>query len=201
MIGPMAKIDLRVRDLQSGDEKNVAFEDEGAARAWLLARPRMIEGLGVATHGLDPALSQALKEAMRPLDEDELRARVVLLAVHDATRAEQELAARAAALAAAEEHRKAMREADPQRPMTIHWTYDGGMHLADAADPREITVEARAALLAWIEERNEWVRGRAQIVGEVTLTLWPSTVPAGKERVQQGTFLPVTAPAGVAKPS
>jgi hypothetical protein len=161
----------------------------------------MIEGLGVATHGVDPALSLALKEAMRPLDEDELRARVVLLAVHDATQAEQERAARAAALAAAEEHRKAMREADPERPMTIHWTYDGGMHLADAADPREITVEARAALFAWIEERNEWVRGRGQIVGEVTLTLWPSKVPSGEERVQQGTFLPVTAPADVSKPS
>ena len=201
MIAAMGKIDLRLRDLESGHEKNEVFEDEGAARAWLVARPRMIEGLGVATHGLDPAVSQSLKDAMRPLDDDELRARAALVAIHEAAHAEQERAARAAALAAAEEHRKSMREADPDRPMTIHWTYDGGMHLADAADPREITVEARAALLAWIEERNEWVRDRAQIVGEVTLTLWPNAVPAGKERVQQGTFMPVTAPADLPKPS
>jgi hypothetical protein len=191
----MSKIDLRIRDLRTGDERSVAFESVEAARAWLLARPPFVEGLGVATHGLEPEVSLALKGAMRPLEEDERRAVAALDAARDEARATKEREERAVALVAAEAHKKAMREGDPNRPLQLHWTYDGGMTLTDAADPRPISDAARDALLAWIKERNEWVHDRGQIVGEVTAAVWPNAVPAGKDRVQQGSFFPVTAPA------
>ncbi len=43
-------------------------------------------------------------------------------------------------------------------------------------------------------ERQEWVKSRGQIVGEATVTVWPAEMPEGTtERVQSGTFVPVTA--------
>ena len=51
-------------------------------------------------------------------------------------------------------------------------------------------------MLAWVAERNEWVEGRGQVVGEAKVTVWPGTLPKpGADRVQGGSFIPVTAPA------
>ena len=57
------------------------------------------------------------------------------------------------------------------------------------------TEEAKAAVRAWVEERMEWVASRGQTIGEAKVTVYPGPVPAKKERVVQGTFIPVTAPA------
>jgi hypothetical protein len=45
-----------------------------------------------------------------------------------------------------------------------------------------------------VAERNEWVAGRGQIVGEANLSVYPAKVPDGDERVKQGKFFPCTAP-------
>lgn len=196
----MAKLELRVRDLRTGGERNVAFESVEAAREWLVQRPPFVEAIGVASE-IDRDLSLTLKGAMRPLDADELSARRERDAADEAAREKRAREARAADLAAAEAQRSAAREADPNRPMQIHWTYDDGMKVAERHDERVITEEARAAVLAWIAERDEWVIGRGQIVGEARLTVWPNAVPAGDERVVQGTFVPVTAPSAETKPN
>jgi hypothetical protein len=190
------KIDLRVRDLKKKEEGMVSFEGEDAARAWLEARPRFVEVLGLASWGLPAELSTRLKSAMRPLDDDErLIVREIDLEA-EKERLERDKEKRAKDAADQEAHRQAMKNADPNRPMEIHWTYDHGMSLTDAADTRPINDDVRAAVLAWVEERNGWVRGRGQIVGEANLTVWPGKIPASDdgERVKQGTFFPCTAP-------
>jgi hypothetical protein len=80
--------------------------------------------------------------------------------------------------------------------MDVHWRYDTGMKLQDPADPREITAEARDAVMAWIRERDEWVANRGQVVGDAKVTVWPGPIPASDngERVKRGSFIPVTAP-------
>jgi hypothetical protein len=64
----------------------------------------------------------------------------------------------------------------------------------DPVDERPITDEAKDAVMAWVAERMEWVAGRGQTVGEAKVTVYPAALPAGKERVVTGSFVPVTAP-------
>ncbi len=189
----MPKVDLRIRDLRTDEERLIVFEDVARARAWLQARPPFVEGLGIVSE-LDRDVSLALRDAMRPFDAEELRVRAKAEEARAAAAVERERAAAAKRLAENEAHRSAALTADPKRPMEIKWTYDGGMQLTDPADPRAISEEARQAVLAWIAERCEWVRDRGQIVGEATVIVWPSDVPAGQERVRSGRFFPVTAP-------
>lgn len=78
------------------------------------------------------------------------------------------------------------------RPLLLH------MHLIGGGNrrTRRPTEDELAAVLAWVRERDEWVEGRGQIVGDAKVTLWPGVVPAADkgERVKRGTFTPVTAP-------
>jgi hypothetical protein len=190
------KIDLRVRDLKKREDGMVSFEGEDAARAWLEARPPFVEVLGVASWSLPGDVSSRLKAAMRPLDDAEkLIVREIDLEEEKA-RLERDKAKREKDLLEAEAHKQAMKTADPNRPMEIHWTYDDGMKLSDQADPRPINEEVKIAVLAWIEERNDWVRSRGQMVGEANLTVWPGKIPdsEGGERVKAGRFFPCTAP-------
>lgn len=193
----MASIDLRVRDLQSGVVSVKAFDGAAAAEAWLAERPRFTEVLGVATAGLDAAVNARLKAAMRPLDAEEKALEAKLEAESAAAAAERQAAQRAKEQAAAAAHRTAMASADPNRVMEVHWRYDREMELTDPSDARPIPDEARAAVLAWVRERDEWVAGRGQVVGDAKVTVWPGPLPAsaGGERVKGGTFIPVTAPA------
>jgi hypothetical protein len=133
---------------------------------------------------------------MRPLDDDE---RLVVKEIDleaEKARLERDKAKRAKELLDAEAHKHAMKNADPDRPMEIHWTYDHGMSASDAADTRPISEDVKKAVMAWIAERNEWVIGRGQIVGEANVTVWPGKIPAseGGERVKMGKFFPCTAP-------
>jgi hypothetical protein len=137
-----------------------------------------------------------LRAALKPLDDEEG-------ALERRLRDEQEAQARklaeqrqAAESAAAEEHRRSVAYADPNRPMQIRYRFNAGLSVADATDSRAIPDEARQAVMAWVEERNEWVRDRGQCVGEAGLQVWPGPIPAGSgaERVITGTFIPVTAP-------
>src|SRR4051812_39537308 len=134
----MSSIDLRVRDLHTGVSSLKSLDSEEASAAWLAARPRFVEVLGVATEGLATDVNHRLRSAMRPLDAEEKGLQQRLDAAISAVTREREEEQQKKAEASAEAHRVAMREGDPNRPMEVHWTYDGGMSLIDPADPRDI---------------------------------------------------------------
>jgi hypothetical protein len=190
----MSKLTLKLRDLLKGGTTFREFDGEEAALAYLRERPRFMDVLGVVFEGLTPEQNARLKGAMRPLDDEE----------HAAAHRLEEAAARAAEAAQAKRrkedaaraaHREAMKNADPNRPIEVRYNYDTGVSKVDPEDPRELTEEACAAVLAWVAERNEWVESRNQVVGEAKLTVWPGPLPKpGADRVQSGSFIPVTAP-------
>jgi hypothetical protein len=191
----MSKIMLKLRDLKTGNPLVREFDDEAQTITFLKERPPFVDVLGVVFEGLTPEQNARLKAANRPLDPTELAAEKAL----DAAAAKQ--AEEAAVLRAEEDekarvaHREALKNADPNRSMEVRYQYNTELTLVDQDDPREITAEARTAIAAWIAERNEWVEGRGQIVGEAKIHVWPGTLPKPTaERVQSGTFIPVTAP-------
>ena len=186
---------LRIRNLQTRENAVVSFETEPEAALWLRERPSLVEVLGVAGQEAIPMdVQDRLRAAMRPLDADERLALGALELALEKESLERQTEARKRELEAAQKHAEAMRTADPERLMDVHWRFDTGMKLADPVDPRAITDAARDAVLAWIAERNEWVAGRGQCVGECTVKVWPGTMPAGaEERVQEGRFTPVSA--------
>ena len=197
------KLDLQIRDLQSGDRSQKVFESVEEAEAWLKDRPKFTEVLGVASHNVPREVNDALRACRRPLDEEEkLLARQLDQALDDQMREAAE-ARRKKEIAEAEKHRKDMASADPNRPMELRYVFNRGVANATAADPRDPTEEALAAVMAWVEERNEWVQGRGQVVGDAKLQVWPGPIPEGKgdERIISGTFIPVTAPAKADEPS
>jgi hypothetical protein len=191
----MDKITLKLQDLTKGELSFKEFDDEATTLAFLKERPPMVDVLGVVFEGLSPEQNNRLKAAKRPLDAGELAAESRLHAAAEraaeaarALRDKETEAARAA-------HREALKTADPNRPMEVRYLYNAPLALTDGMDPRPITDEAREAVLAWVAERNEWVEGRGQIVGEAKVTVWPGPIAKkGADRVQGGSFIPVTAP-------
>lgn len=192
------KVMLRIRDLRTGILDDQEFESIDKARAWLVKRPPFEEVLGVPTEGVPNEVNQELKKLCRPLDAEEKAASDALDAKAAAEREKRRAAQAAEKQLAKEQLAAEMKNADPKRPMKVRWTYDGGFVNVD--DDRPITDAAKEAVLAWVRERDEWVEGRGQIVGDATLQVWPEDVPAGEERVARGgTFFPVSKPAD--KPS
>lgn len=181
--------------MQTGEATTQEFADEEATIAWLKERPPFIDVLGVVFEGLTREQNDRLKSAMRPYDADEKAAEKALV---DKRRAEADAArdARAREDAAAQSaHREAQKNLDPNRMMEVRYRYDSGLSLVDRDDPREISEEVRAAVMAWVAERNEWVESRGQIVGEAKVTVYPAALPKpGADRVKHGTFVPVTGP-------
>jgi hypothetical protein len=191
----MPKITLKLQDLKTGTTSFHELEGEEATIAYLEARPRFTDVLGVVFEGLTREQNARLRAAMRPLDDEEKVAEAILTAAAQKAREEaqakrllEEEASRAA-------HRSALKNADPERAMELRYQFDHGLTPIDPADTRELTEEARAAIEAWIAERNDWVKERGQVVGDARLTVWPGKLPRpGADRVH-GTFIPVTAPA------
>ncbi len=187
------KLELQVRDLQTGVAAPKTFESVADAKAWLQARPKFTEVLGIASHHVSSDVSQECRACLRPLDDDE---HALVRKLNEAV--EAEASARAAYRAKKEEeaaakHRDEMATADPNRPMEVRYTFRGDISPGDGTDPRIVTDEARAAVREWIDERNDWVKSRGQVVGEAKLQVYPGPVPSGKDRVASGSFIPVTA--------
>jgi hypothetical protein len=192
----MQKITLKLQDLTKGEQTFKEFDDEAAAAAYLRERPRFMDVLGVVFEGLSKEQNARLKDAMRPLDAEEKAAEQRLAdaaaKLADAARALRDKETEAARLA----HRESMKSADPNRPMEVRYLYNADLALTDLEDPRPISDEVRAAVLAWVAERNEWVEGRGQMVGEAKVTVYPGPLPAKvTERVKGGSFVPVSGPA------
>lgn len=195
----MAPIDLRLRNLETGELLIASFENEIDAAFWLRDRPSMMQVLGVISETLDAAGHAVLKRASRPLDAEESAAAKRFDEEADRARQARAEEERRRAAEEAVAYREALRNADPNRPMEVAWSLDSGFERVDPADEREISAEVREAVLAWVRERDEWVADRGLVVGEATVTVWPGNLPPGESRVQRGgTFSPVVRPASPA---
>lgn len=166
-----------------------------AAIAWLEKRPRLVEVLGVIFEGISKEDNDRMKAAMRPLDDEEKERIKTLDEKEHKEREARAEARRKEAEEAAQRQRDEAKKASPTRPMELRYRFDSPEIVkTDQLDDRPVTEEAKAAVLEWVKERTEWVEGRGQIVGEAKVTVYPGEVPAKKERVVSGTFVPVTAP-------
>ncbi|HLT40057.1 MAG TPA: hypothetical protein VK034_27440, partial [Enhygromyxa sp.] len=129
-----------------------------------------------------------MRKAMRPLDKEEKAAQ--------ATQDERDAALMRDALAKeqarAREQMEARREencsADPNRQMHVTWERGKGCRNGDPADPREVNEVVRAAVEAWVAERDSWVHRRGQYLVDAQLLVWPGPVPGGDEgdRIEPG---------------
>lgn len=192
----MSKITLKLQNLRDGTTSFHEVENEAAAIAYLQQRPAFTDVLGVVFEGLTREQNARLRAAMRPLDDAEREAEAKLTAAAQRAKDETEALQRMEEEAALAAHRNAMKDADPNRAMEVRYRYDSGIAIIDPTDTREISDECRAAIDAWLVERNEWVESRGQVVGEAKLSVWPGTLPKGvTERVHAGSFVPVAAAA------
>lgn len=183
-------IQLKIRDIRTGDAQVAEFAGVDDAEAWLRERPRFMEVLGPARQGSIAAADELrLRGAMRPLDaeehlaqaqQDERNAEVIRKALAgEQERMRQEMEAR----------REANRSADPNRPMVIAWERGKGLLNADPADDRTPTDAVHRAVEAWVAERGTWVHSRGQYVVSAQVVVWPGPLPTGTgedERVQMG---------------
>jgi tRNA(Ser,Leu) C12 N-acetylase TAN1 len=189
------KIMLKLENMNTGEPSLEEFTDEESTIAWLRERPRFTDVLGVVFEGLTREQNERLKATMRPLDDEERAAEKALV-----EKRQQEVEAQRAVRAREDEvaqaaHRAAQKDLNPNRSMEVRYRYDTGLSLTDRDDPREISEEVRAAVMAWVAERNEWVESRGQIVGEAKVTVFPAALPKpGADRIQHGSFVPVTGP-------
>lgn len=182
-------VQLKIRDMQTGQAQIAEFESIDDAVTWLGHRPRFVEVLGPPQRSsIDPADEQRMRAVMRPLDDEERAA----VAEQDQRDAEALREALARQQARADEQIAALRErqrdADPHRPMHVIWERGQGCRNADPADPRQVNEVVRAAVEAWIAERNTWVHPRGQYVIDAQLVVWPGPVPSGDEadRIEPG---------------
>jgi hypothetical protein len=177
----MARIEMKVRRMDTGETLVAELGSFADAVAWLEERPEGTEVLGVLSKDLSPEQHQALRASLRPYSASERR----LIAAAD-RRAGEAIAARLAeetklAARRMREHAEAQRRADPNRPMDLRWDLTEGLSKADPYDPREITDAVKQAVVAWVAERGTWVEGRGQQVVEATLQAYPGPVPGGDE--------------------
>lgn len=190
------KIDLQIRDLETGNTSQMAFESIEVAKSWLEQRPKYIEVLGVASHHIPAEVSDQLKAARRALDDDEKE----LIEKHDqaleAAHLEAAKARQREEAASVEKHRQEMAGLDANAPMKLRFLFNKGVCVADTADKREPSQACLAAVKAWIEERNSWVESRGQVVGDANIEVYPGELPDGTDDpIISGTFVPVSAPA------
>ncbi len=167
----MSKIEFNIRDLKTGDVVCAEFPDLAAAQSWLVERPAFMQVLRLVTT-VAPQTEAQLREAMRPLDDEE---RALMIEAEQAA-----LADRAEALARLQEAKDTAPK-DPNRPMELRWALSTGLSMNDASDDREITDVARTAVLAWIAERDTWVEDRGQRVAAASVSVWPGPIPGGNE--------------------
>lgn len=189
------KVTLRLRDLSTGDGSLRELESVEEAMAWLRARPAMTEVLGVVFEGLTKEQNDLMRGAMRPLDEAEVAARAKVEEAEQRDRDAKAEARRKEAEEADRREREAAKTADPNRPMELRYRFDrDAIENTNERDDRAIPEVAAREVVAWVAERNEWIAGRGQVVGEAKVVVWPATVPKGQDRVVSGSFVPVTAP-------
>lgn len=187
------KIDMKVRQMKSGQTLVATLDSFEDAVAWLKQRPDFTEVLGVLSENLSPKQRETMRDSMRPYTEEERTFQAELRAADDRRVMEQMAKEQAQWEQRAKEEMERQLTADPNRPMSIRWHRDEGYSAGDANDPREITAEAKAAIQAWVAERNTWVADRGKEVIEAHVDVYLAEVPSGSEddRVIGGQFFPV----------
>ncbi|MFK7984665.1 MAG: hypothetical protein AB8I08_01460 [Sandaracinaceae bacterium] len=183
----MAEFEVKVRNLKTGETMIASMADSDQCIAWLSERPPFIEILTVLSD-VSPAEQHRLKEAMRPYDDEEQK----LKQEYDEKLAAalQEKYAEELALIESEGKGDGPANTDPNRPLAVKYDMDDGLIVVD--DDRAITDAAKEACLAWVAERNEWVKDKGQVVGEAHLEVWPADMPEGDDRrvLEGGRFFP-----------
>ncbi len=183
----MPIIELKVRNLKTGDIMVAEIPSIDDTLAWLEARPHCIDVLGVVTEELPDEIHEAMRNAMRPLDEEE---KELDQALQDARMAEMEKVIAAEKQRSQErldEHIEAQKSADPARPMVLHFELGEGLTKSDPYDDRDIPDEVRTAVDAWLTERNGWVSKKGLEVHSADISAWPQEIPDGWEgRIQPG---------------
>lgn len=179
----MADFEVKVRNLKTGETLVASMADAEQCIAWLEERPPFMEILTVLSD-VSPAESRRMKEAMRPYDSAERALKAKYDAEHEAAlqqRYQQEMAQIERGDFDGDDV-----DTDPNRPLAVKYEVDAGFTVVD--DTRPLTDAARAACLAWVQERNAWVEGKGQMVGEAHLEVWPNEIPDGDEgqRVLEG---------------
>lgn len=186
----MADFEVKVRNLETGEMLVAGMPDCDTCIEWLRERPQNLEIVSVLSD-TSPADSRRLKEAMRPYDAGELK----LKAAFDKKNVQ----------AAMEQYGKEMElieglqkdakadagDLDPNRPISVRYEVDTGLTVVE--DTRPLTDAAKKACMAWIEERNGWIKDKDQMVGEAHLEVWPNDVPDGDESkrvLEGGQFFP-----------
>jgi hypothetical protein len=182
-------VQLKIRDIRTGQAQIAEFESVDDTLTWLSQRPRFIDVLGPPQRSSLAADDDArMRAAMRTLDDEELAAQ----AEQDQRDAEAIRAAMTKEHAKAQEQLEALREqnrlADPNRLMHVTWERGQGCRNADPADHREVSELARAAVEAWVAERNTWVHPRGQSILDAQVMVWPGPVPGDDEdnRIEAG---------------
>jgi len=189
------KIDLQLRDLNTGNSTHRAFDTADECEDWLKDRPKFSEVLGMRSQNVPAQVNDRLKAACRPLDAEEATLAKQLDQALEAARHAAAEARRKEEADAAEKHRKEMSNLSPDAPMTLRYLFDKGVATADANDTRTPSETCLAAVREWVEERNSWVEGRGQVVGDANVEVYPGQLPDGVESpIISGTFVPVSAP-------
>lgn len=187
------KIDMKVRQMKTGQTLVATLDNFEDAVAWLKQRPDFTEVLGVLSESLSPRQRETMRDSMRPYTEEERTFQAELRAEDDRRIMAQMAKEQAEWEQRAKEEMERQLEADPNRPMSIRWHREEGFSAGDGNDPREITDAAKQAILAWIAERNTWVADRNQEVLEAHVEVFLDEIPTGREddRVVGGQFFPV----------
>jgi hypothetical protein len=182
-------VQLKIRDIRTGQAQIAEFDGVDDALRWLTTRPRFIEVLGPPQRSsVSPDDEQRMRASMRPLDDEE-KAALSEQEQRDAA-AMREMVEKEQARA--REQLEAMRQqnldADPDRLMQVAWERGKGCRNADPSDEREVSAAAVAAIEAWVAERDTWVHPRGQYVADAMVEVWPGPVPGGDEadRVERG---------------
>ena len=179
----MPVVTLNLRDLKSGERMLAEFTTLDACVEWLRDRPQFVDVLGPTDEHLSREVDQMLREALRPLDDEEQQ-----LIVEGNRRRLQELtAADAQRRADAEEDAaQAMASLGPDDIMRVVWERGQGVTNAEPLDERSVPAVVVEAVTEWVAERDSWVSGRGERLRAASLTVWPGEVPARSERVQPG---------------
>ena len=183
-------IQLKIREMRTGHAQVAEFESVDDAETWLRERPQFVEVLGPARENtLSPGDDKRLREALRPMDDEEKAAQAEQdardvkamqdMVAKEAKRAQEQLAAK----------REANRTADPHRLVPIVWERGKGCRNSDETDDRPVTELIEKAVEAWVAERNTWVHERGKYLIDANVQVWPGPIPNGgteDERVERG---------------
>lgn len=182
-------IELRIKRIETGELLIAEFESFEDAKTWAAERPDMIEVLGVVDpKAVGEAAFRELQEATRPLDRAETDRRheameADLARMREADERESLVAGLVGRIEPSAPEPapdpSSLPDAEPDAVMVIRWQYK--VPMANISDNRPISPVVRAAVQAWVAERNEWLHPKRAHVGRVELRVRPGEMSTDEE--------------------